>query len=203
MKTIIQKYCKDCDTTKNIEEFGIDSLKEDGHNRYCKKCISNRAKRYSKTKKGFVTKVYARQRTASKERGHNMPTYTKKELEIWLFSQDRFHILFDNWEKSGYIKDKIPSVDRLDDDFGYSVDNIHLVTWEYNYRKAYSHRMMGVSTQGSLCKSVIMMDSDGNKLKEFYSASEARRQTGILHIGCVCLGKRPNAGGYKWKYKET
>lgn len=45
--------------------------------------------------------------------------------------------------------------------------------------------------------------SKNNEILHFYpSAAQAERETGIkaANIGKVCMGKRPYAGGYIWKY---
>lgn len=43
------------------------------------------------------------------------------------------------------------------------------------------------------------------QIKEYLSAQEAERQTGVSqpNIISVCKGKRPKAGGFKWKYKNN
>ena len=51
-------------------------------------------------------------------------------------------------------------------------------------------------------KSVIQYKKDGSYVAEYYSISEAKRVTGILHIYSCCKGDRKTAGGYVWKYKE-
>lgn len=37
----------------------------------------------------------------------------------------------------------------------------------------------------------------------YKSSEEAKRQTGISHISCVCNGKRKTAGGYSWEYVDN
>lgn len=41
-------------------------------------------------------------------------------------------------------------------------------------------------------------------IAEYYSTSQASKQTGISHrnIATCCRGERISAGGYKWKYKD-
>ena len=55
----------------------------------------------------------------------------------------------------------------------------------------------------TLCKPVLQFDLSGNFIREYFSASEATRITGINKIPQCCRGERHKAGGYKWKYKET
>lgn len=49
-------------------------------------------------------------------------------------------------------------------------------------------------------KGVFMISPDGDVLKKFRNAAEAKRETGIYHIDSVCSGRRPKAGGYLWKW---
>lgn len=52
-------------------------------------------------------------------------------------------------------------------------------------------------------KSVIQLDLDGNFIKEWRSAAEAKKFLGIDNITVVCNGKRKQAGGYLWKWGEN
>lgn len=36
----------------------------------------------------------------------------------------------------------------------------------------------------------------------YESATEAKKQTGVSHIGSVCNKKRKTAGGFHWEYVE-
>lgn len=54
----------------------------------------------------------------------------------------------------------------------------------------------------SNCKPVLQFSLDGKFLKQYRSANEASRQTGLYsqNIGQVCLGKIHQSGGFIWKY---
>ena len=160
--------------------------------------------KYHKSKKGLTSKIYSHQKSHSKTRSHAPPEYTSKELREWLFSQHKFHELYNSWKLSGYIKNKRPSVDRVDDDIHYRFGNIELKTWEENNKKGHSNRKAGISTQGSLCSAVVQINLCGNVVAEYISQQKAFRQTGISqsNIGECCRGIRGTAGGYEWKQKE-
>lgn len=53
-------------------------------------------------------------------------------------------------------------------------------------------------------KAVLQYSLDGTFIKEFPSAQEVKRQLGFSqgNISTCCLGKRKQAYGYKWLYKE-
>ena len=52
-------------------------------------------------------------------------------------------------------------------------------------------------------KSVLQYDKEGNFIKEWKSAAEAKKSLGIDNITVVCNGKRKYAGGYIWKWGEN
>ncbi len=100
----------------------------------------NRQQKYQKSKKGLCSKIYQNQRLNCRRRGKANPTYTMQELREWMFSQKKFHILFDNWKRLDYQKDYSPSVDRIEDDISYTMANIQLMTWAENNKKGYDSR---------------------------------------------------------------
>lgn len=51
-------------------------------------------------------------------------------------------------------------------------------------------------------KAVLQLTKDGTCIKEYASVKAATSSTGIRHIGDVCRGERPLAGGYIWRFKE-
>lgn len=133
------KECKICGETKLSQCFPIDKSGRDGKNTFCKKCMAVKKKIYRKTKKGVVAQIYSHQRYSSKKRGHRMPEYTKDELKAWLYSQTKFHMLYNEWLYSGYDKNLKPSVDRLYDGIHYCMNNIRLVTFHENMCSPRNH----------------------------------------------------------------
>ena len=97
--------------------------------------LKDDVKRYRKTKKGVISSIYGAQKANNKRKGRELPTYTKKELSEWLYSKEEFHIYFDNWVRLDYQSLYKPSVDRIDDNLGYTMANIQLTIWKHNLRK--------------------------------------------------------------------
>jgi hypothetical protein len=81
--------------------------------------------------------MYSAQCRNSLKRGHAYPTYTQIWLKAWLFINPEFHRLYDMWVLSGYQSDFKPSVDRIDDNLGYTEYNIQLLSWKENAEKWY------------------------------------------------------------------
>jgi len=98
-----------------------------------KKTKSEKNSDYYRTRLGLCTHIYHNQVRSSKKRNHKPPTYSRLELYRWITTQPNFEQLYFNWFMSGYKKDLIPSVDRLESRYGYSFENIQLVTWKENF----------------------------------------------------------------------
>ena len=83
---------------------------------------------------GLIGKLYRHQRGHSKERGHEMPTYTNDELRAWIIAKEEFKPMYMVWVASGYTRSLRPSIDRLRNAEGYSFGNIRLVTFLENMK---------------------------------------------------------------------
>ena len=157
--------------------------------------------KYRHTKKGLISVIYSAQITHSKRRNHNLPTYTKLELTEWIYSQIHFNRLFNIWVNSGYKTELKPSIDRIDDYKGYSLDNIALTIWKKNKEKGHFDIKNGINTKTS--RSVLQYDKEQNLVKEWHSMMEAERSGyDSGHIAKCCKNQRKTHGGYIWKYKE-
>lgn len=129
---------------------------------------------YRKTRKGHLTEIYGSQRRHSKNRGHKMPTYTKKELNLWIESQPNYEKVYQDWEFSGFEKMKSPSCDRLNESIGYSLDNIQLVSWGENKANAIKYsKTIKVDLNKMRCISVIK--STGNYRLNLASGGDIKR----------------------------
>jgi hypothetical protein len=153
-----------------------------------------------RTKRGLINRIYAGQRSSSKTRNHPMPNYNSGELREWAMSQDVFHVLYDEWVKSGYESKQTPSCDRLDDYKPYTLDNLRITTWDENRSRSHSDMMNGINNKRS--KSVAQYDLDGVLIQEFHSQLQAMRVTGVRQgdISACCRGVQKKASGFVWKF---
>lgn len=201
---ITSKKCSRCNNFKTLSEYGNDIRCNDGLKSDCRKCNAEKSHLYRKTKKGLVTEIYASQRQSSNKRNDPMPTYIKQELTDWLYSQTKFHELYDNWKASGFERWSTPSCDRKDDYKGYSLNNLQLMTWRENNNKSFEDRKNGINNKTN--KAIIGIHIETGKELEFHSQGEAERATGIgqRNISSCCLKKpmHKSAGGYVWKFKN-
>ena len=185
---------------------------KDGHLNKCKECVKKDSKNnlknrgikysgsYERTEKGVIRVIYKTQKSNSKRRGHNPPTYTKEELKEWLY-KNGFKKLYDEWVSSGYDKIKKPSVDRIDDFKSYSFENIRLTTWGANKLHQVEDALSGKGTSGRKCKPVLQL-KDGGLVAEYVSFSECRRVMGYSMEKTLKTGT-VDRRGYSYQYKES
>lgn len=160
-----------------------------------------KTKLYQRTKRGLVSRIYNSQKFNSKRRGHLPPTYTRVELEEWLFSQTLFHKLYDEWVGSGYETLLKPSPDRKDDNVGYTIKGIQLMTWGENKAKGHNYMRKGKIIHGNNPqRKVRQFTKDNIFMAEFHSINEAMRETKVSKVWECCNGNRKTAGGFKWAY---
>lgn len=98
-------------------------------------------KAYTRTIDGLISQIYGKQKSSSKKRGHQPPTYSVELLHRWITAHTIFQELYDNWIASDCDKWLRPSVDRPDNSKGYSFDNIKLMTWRENQDNYYNRNI--------------------------------------------------------------
>ena len=153
-----------------------------------RKDILCRQRKKRRTKIGRITTIYCGQ-------NQRMGTsYSLNQLTEWVVKQKKYHIMWKKWKESGYKNNLSPSIDRIDNQKGYSLDNIQLMTWKEN------------NTKGRLeySKKIIQKDKNGNILKVWQSAAIAQKHLGIWaqNISHVANKIRNYAGGYKWEFQN-
>lgn len=132
------KTCTKCSETKIYGCFNKDSSKKDGFYSSCKQCSLSTVKKYHKTIKGLISKIYNSQKKSSRKRGHNMPDYKLEDLFLYLTNDELFLTLYEKWVSSDYDEMLIPSLDRIDNSVGYTFSNIRIVTWSDNLQNYYN-----------------------------------------------------------------
>ena len=202
---IYMKRCFKCLKEKELSLFYKHKQMAQGVIGKCKECAKKDVKRnpkkeeYGKTEKGVIRVIYKSQKANSNRRNHPLPEYTKEQLKEFLYNNG-FKNLFDKWVKSDYIKDKKPSVDRIDDFKPYSLDNIRLITWKENRHNQYNDIFSAKGTSGLRCFSVNQYDINFKFISNFVSFSSAERSIGLSRGSISASIKRGGlAGGYIWK----
>lgn len=199
------KICKKCNTEKEFACFSKASANKDGYTSLCKPCVVIRNRDYWRTPYGRICQMFSIQHSNSVVRGHLAPNYTKVELYNWALA-NKLEDLVEAWKESGYTKHLTPSVDRLDTNKGYSLDNIRLVTWQENNDAQYDARKTcSVVTRQN--RSVRQLALDGSLIAVHKSIASAARATGAVrtNINCMCTGKNPaikSVSGFLWEYAD-
>lgn len=93
------------------------------------------------------------------------------------------------------------------------LENLEWCTWSHNNREAYRtgnqiplKPMLGrLGKFHSGSKPILQFSRNGDFIKEYSCASEAKRETGIDNklISMACLGKISQTKGFVWKFKNT
>jgi hypothetical protein len=201
MKT---KICNQCKEVKELSKFNKERKNKDGYQYFCKACDKKRKIKYNHTIEGLVSRIYNNQKRKSERRLHPYPNYSKNELLIWMVSCNNFTMLYADWVNSNYNTDLIPSCDRVKDNLPYTLDNLQLITWEENNRKARKAISDGtLKRKGNPLVPVIRIDLSTGETKEYISVRRAALELNI-HSGNICScckGVLRTSGGYKWEYK--
>ena len=149
----------------------------------------NATEKYRKTKKGILTNSYSHQKK------RKPVCYTLNELHNAFLEDKKFNRLYNEWVKSGFVKGKKPTIDRINCKEGYLLNNIHCMSWEDNrYKQRMECNIFRAKPIGKYKEGVL--------IESFKSVSDAVRKTGIMqgNISSCLTGKRNKCGGYQWKY---
>lgn len=151
------KECFICHKKKELSEFYTHPQMGDGHLNKCKECCkayahSRDTREYDRNRHRYKPHRYLSHRYAMiKERceGRNRdcmrykgkPYCTQEEWWQWCEkTYSTFISLYHNWQDQGFQKKYAPSVDRIDNDGGYTPDNMQWLTHSENSRKGQNVR---------------------------------------------------------------
>ena len=161
------------------------------------KNLLENTQKFRKTRKGVLTNLYQKMKQRNIAKGFGTLQFSLKDIQNIFLNDEKYQTLFNEWVVSGYTYYKKPSIDRKNPDYGYSLDNIQIMSWEDNRRKGDLENSKRITT------AIIMCDFEGNIIKEFNSVKQAVNETGLSqgNIVMCCQGKRRHTGGYVFKYR--
>lgn len=109
---------------------------------YRKKTCNRDTKLYEKTKKGFLVRVYrnmlSRVRGVVHLKNHlylGKSILEKETFYNWSLQNSSFHTLFEDWEKHDFMLKKTPSINRINSDIGYELDNLEWISFSENCKR--------------------------------------------------------------------
>ena len=172
MEKLIEKRCYRCGKSKPLEEFNKNKSKPSGHCDECRECKKELDLQYRRTELGLLTSIYGSQKHKSKKRGHLAPNYSKAQLIDFMYKNNYIE-LYNAWVSSGYMHNLVPSIDRVDRKLSYTLNNIQLVTWEFNEQKGREE------SKETYSKRVQQYSRSGELLTIYPSIKEASRVTGL------------------------
>lgn len=214
-----RKLCSYCKQYKPLSEFWKDSSRKDGYSNKCKVCDTMINLNYRQKNKEKIKEVNKLWRDNHKEKLKTYRLILKEKTPYkltWyrinsrcnssknsdydlyggrgiknLLSQDNVKFL---WFRDKAYEMKQPSIDRIDSNGHYCIENCRFIEMKENISRANAEHKT---------KSILQYDKEGNFIREWDSIKEASDYHKIkpTTIG-NCLGKRvKSSGGYIWKYK--
>lgn len=152
------KICFKCNIEQAITEFYKHPQMLDGTVNKCKSCNKkdvqknyqtklDKYKEYDKNRqRTSLNRILSHRYNAMRQRveGRGKHKYSSMGMEIlsriefmkWYENtKEQFESLYDNWAKSGFTRKLTPSVDRINNNKGYTADNMQWITQSENSRK--------------------------------------------------------------------
>ena len=157
----------------------------------------NSTQRFRKTPKGVLTNLYSKMKERNIKKGFGELPFSLKELHDRFLNNDDYIKQFNIWVKNSYKKEFKPSFDRINPTIGYALDNMQILSWSENRKKADWEKSFLYTTP------VVMYDMNGNVIRAFESTKEACSMTELSQsaITMCCQGKSHSVKGYVFKYR--
>lgn len=100
---------------------------------------------WKKTPKGFLSNLYSKMlqrvkgnanHTSRPDLYRNKPICTREEFVAWAITDKEFNKLFNNYLEAGRLLSLAPSIDRIDSEGGYVLENMQFLMQGENSQKA-------------------------------------------------------------------
>ena len=155
------KKCYQCKTKKELKEFYKHPEMVDGHQKRCKECAKKNVRLNFKKNKEYYNKydkdrirnnfnymfLHRYSSILAKTQGRAVRHYSVEGKRIcsklkfmnWCYSEDvmkKFVKLHNNWKINNYCRKLCPSIDRINNNKGYMVNNLQWITQQQNSSKS-------------------------------------------------------------------
>lgn len=145
----IKIKCIGCSIRKSKNEYWKDSKRLQGVTSRCKPCFLKQqqerrkrnnycaSKKYEKTINGFLMRAYRnmKSRVVGLVKPHiyqDLEIISKKEFYKFSIEDKNFIELYAAWKDNNFDRKLSPSVNRINPEKGYTIDNIEWTTHSYN-----------------------------------------------------------------------
>ena len=128
------KVCRDCKEQKAYSEFYKAPAHKDGHFNYCKPCMYLRKKKYISSLHGRLQTLLTSSKSSAKKNGWDFDMDLESLVALYEIQNGECALTGDELTFS-QNSDAVLSIDRIDSDKGYTMDNIQLVSHQANIHK--------------------------------------------------------------------
>jgi hypothetical protein len=145
---------------------------------------------YRKTKKWLLTNIF------HKMKYRRWVEFTLSQLHNRFLDDKKFNRIYNEWVKSWFEKQFIPSIDRINCKIGYTLNNIHIITWAENRFKQTMERRNR--------KWVVLQMMWGKVIKKYISQRQAVIETWLSqsNMSAVLNWKKKTCWWYLWVYES-
>lgn len=146
---------------------------------------------YRRSPKGVLTNMYDHMR-----RRHPV-AFSLIEFHERFLSDKKFLRLHSEWVKSGYQKERCPSLDRINCKLPYTVANTQMMTWGENRFKQTMERRSR--------KGPVLHIHNGAVVARYKSQKEAVQANGLSQglVSAVLTGKKISTKGFVFVYEQS
>jgi hypothetical protein len=198
------KICTKCGLEKPLSDFSLRNKEKNTYQSLCKKCSKEYKKlHYKKHKKELDIK------TLNYNKNHpwikiyiaisyrcnnpNSPAYKGyggRGIKNLFKDSEEIKFLM---ERDGYWNMKRPSIDRIDNDGNYCLENCRFIEQSTHSKKTVNENQ----------KRILQFDKNGKFIYDWYSAKDAAKNLNISVFGiwACCQNKQKTSSGFIWRYK--
>lgn len=130
------KICSLCKMEKPMSCFYRDNRSKTKTMSRCKECESKDDLKYKRSRAGKINQLYSSMKDRYKKNvnGYINEICTKDEF-FELIKKSDFDLIYENWKNNNYEHKLSPSVDRINNKLGYTLENIQIITKSENSTK--------------------------------------------------------------------